>query len=564
MKLKWKLVISIFTMVLIMTISLVFITQTGISSVLDNSFEDKLEIGSTLGMSILDDHYPGAWEVKEGKLFKGDTQINDDFTVPDLLKKKAGIVSAVFMSDTRVATSIKNDKGTIIIGTKANSDIIKKVIGNGEKYRGKTTINGETYVALYKPIRDANGKNIGMWSVGMKYQAVRSSLNSIFVKMMVFICIILVVGSIYAFVTGNMVAVLLKKLMNDVQHIASGDFTNAVSDKFLNKKDEMGNIAQAVEHMRISVRDIISSIVNKTENIEQTIQTTVSEINMLQGDIEAISAVTQELAAGTEETAAGAEEMNATSHDIEYTIDELSDRAKDGMKTAGEIRTRAEELKMSATQSKESANNVYDRTQESLNLSIQKAKSIEQVKQLTDAIMAISSQTNLLALNAAIEAARAGESGRGFAVVAEEIRKLAEDSKNTVGKIQSVVGEVTLSVERLINDSGEILEFVDGQVIKDYDLMVKTGEQYSLDADCINNLMSSFASSSENLHESIDSVIKAIDEITRASNEGAEGSTNIAQKLTSILNKSNEVVRQANITKDSSLELNEKVKQFKV
>ncbi|MEG0440668.1 MAG: methyl-accepting chemotaxis protein, partial [Solibacillus sp.] len=74
---------------------------------------------------------------------------------------------------------------------------------------------------------------------------------------------------------------------------------------------------------------------------------------------------------------------------------------------------------------------------------MENSKVVTQINVLSESIMQISSQTNLLALNAAIEAARAGEAGRGFAVVADEIRKLAEESKNTVIEIQGITEKVT-------------------------------------------------------------------------------------------------------------------------
>jgi len=110
------------------------------------------------------------------------------------------------------------------------------------------------------------------------------------------------------------------------------------------------------------------------------------------------------------------------------------------MKIVDEIKDRANSLKIKSItiKSKENAEKVHKITEVKLLNAINQSKEVEKITELTDAILRISSQTNLLALNVSIEASRAGESGRGFAVVAEEIRKLAEESKDTVSEIQNI------------------------------------------------------------------------------------------------------------------------------
>ena len=95
-----------------------------------------------------------------------------------------------------------------------------------------------------------------------------------------------------------------------------------------------------------------------------------------------------------------------------------------------------------------------------LEQALEEAKVVEQIGVLADSILAITGQTNLLALNASIEAARAGEAGKGFAVVAEEIRVLAEQSKDAVANIQAVTENVDNAVANLANDSNHLLDFV--------------------------------------------------------------------------------------------------------
>ena len=95
------------------------------------------------------------------------------------------------------------------------------------------------------------------------------------------------------------------------------------------------------------------------------------------------------------------------------------------------MQQRATELEQNAIDSRKTTGDMVGEIIEKLKKAIDNSRSVEQVENLTNEILSISSQTNLLALNASIEAARAGEAGKGFAVVADEIRKLADSSRET-------------------------------------------------------------------------------------------------------------------------------------
>ncbi|WP_020430603.1 methyl-accepting chemotaxis protein, partial [Paenibacillus riograndensis] len=224
---------------------------------------------------------------------------------------------------------------------------------------------------------------------------------------------------------------------------------------------------------------------------------------------------------------------------------------------------RAERLKEGAGRSRRQADEMYGQSEEKLRKAIEQSRSTAQIHALTGAILDIAAQTSLLSLNASIEAARAGEAGRGFAVVAGEIRKLAENSRETAAEIQEVTGAVVAAVENLVEGAENMLRFVDRQVLKDYDSMQETGRQYSEDAGYIHELVTDFSATSGQLLASIQSMHSAISETSSAANEGAEGAGSIASQAEQIISKSGGIVAEMEEIKHSSEQLLHTVSKFK-
>ena len=162
---------------------------------------------------------------------------------------------------------------------------------------------------------------------------------------------------------------------------------------------------------------------------------------------------------------------------------------------------------------------------------MKKANDIKEITQWAQMIVSISEQTNLLALNASIEAARAGENGKGFSVVAEEVRKLAEESKEVSEMIQSKAVLAVDSVEKLVDDATKILGFLDTNVSKDYEMFLETGNTYLNDSAVMRKLFDNFFKSTNELNSTVDSIGKSIDDVVVITNSTAEGVNGINKNV---------------------------------
>lgn len=356
----------------------------------------------------------------------------------------------------------------------------------------------------------------------------------------------------------------IKTASDYLKVVAGGDFTGNMPGELLKMTDETGILANSINTMQQAVKNIITEVVNESSEVSKLLVTIHSEMDKLNKNIEEISATTEELSAGTEETASSTEEMNATSLEIETAIESIATKAHEGALTINDLNKMTEDMERNAVSSKSDAILIYEKTKKDLQGAIEQAEAVDQINELSEAILEITSQTNLLALNAAIEAARAGEAGKGFAVVADEIRKLAEGSKNTIARIQAISGVIFEAVKELSASSGEIMEFIDRKVLNDYDYLVSSSGQYGKASMSINDMVTDFSATSQELLASMQSMVKGIDEIANASNEEAQGATNIAEAASVIALMSHDVIKMAQSAKGKSEILIKAVSKFKV
>lgn len=360
------------------------------------------------------------------------------------------------------------------------------------------------------------------------------------------------------------ISVPIQNLADHTNNLANAEFTVKVPSYLVSRNDELGRLAKSLDVMCSSIQTVLHNVIEETKVVKRNVKSSSTNLSELTSNIEEVSATTQELAAGMEQTSATTQEMNATSNEIETAIGTIASKAQSGAELAGEISGRAQKLKSNAINSQKTANDLKEAVETDIRASIEQAKAIHEINTLTEAILQIASQTNLLALNAAIEAARAGEAGRGFAVVADEVRKLADDSTRTVNEIQHVIQVVVASVQSLTKSSERALSFIDEVVNRDYQSMVVTGEQYYKDAEKIQDMVSDFSATSEEVLASMHSMVRAINEVTASNNEGAIGTQNITEKATDVMEKAFKVQSMMKQTDTMTEKLSEALEKFHI
>lgn len=374
---------------------------------------------------------------------------------------------------------------------------------------------------------------------------------------------IVIIGSIIIMVMANIIINPIVTVAALVNKTAKLDLTND-NLAIIKSKDEIGLIYRSIINMREVLREVVGDIAATTEVLTNNANIVEESTESLKIKADETLFETESVSSGIEETSATSQEIAASSTEMIKSVQNIASEALEGYEITKDILKRAQGIKASAIESKEKSNDIYNSVKSELEVAITSSKEVKQIDKLADSILKITQQTNLLALNAAIEAARAGEAGRGFSVVADEVRKLAEESGKTAADIQRIVKIVNKSVEELALSAGRMSNFIEQQVINDYDKNIEQGALYENDADQFNNFMNEFSSEAAVLNQAIEGIVTAIDEVSVTVTEGAMGVSSISSKTMDIVGNIESIKNTAIENKENADKLNNTTLKFRL
>lgn len=370
--------------------------------------------------------------------------------------------------------------------------------------------------------------------------------------------------------TAVLMARIIGKIMAPVQTLkqfASGDFSeNAAVDASVPKeyKDEAEQIIQSTANVKQQIRGIILRTKEDAAEIEEIAEHASSQMSGLNSDLSSISDSVEGVTKQIKKTSDLASQIHSTGKEIGLAVDSVAQKATQAAAQSADIMNRAREMYSSSVTSEQEAKKVYAAESDRLVHAIEESRRVQEIHVLAEDILSISSQTNLLALNASIEAARAGEAGKGFAVVAEEIRVLADSSKQAVDKIQEVTNVIVNSVSNLSESAQSLLKFMNENVSEDYRTMIDISSQYEQDAKFYNEVSEDLGASSQEMNAGMNEIIQAIAEIADHTGRVGEHMEQIRESAGLSNESSTDVLAQLEKLFALSRALNETVAGFRV
>lgn len=442
---------------------------------------------------------------------------------------------------------IADNNGKIVINNEKNKTFGENLSGfefwdalkNSNQEKTKWTNNGELTFVLQTIDEKTGWRIVGFVEEKEIIEHLSSIRNTIFIAVAVFFTL----GIIASLILTKTITEQIKKINIGVRKIATGNLRERIQ---VSSKDEIQELAENLN----TALDSISGLLKEIDSTSEEMYDSASGIASMS---EETNAAVSEVANAINEVSNGATDQATAISNVTNTVDGLSNRIDDVDKNINNILNLSEVTDKLSDDGLKVLNLLIEKsvvtkqnTQESSSNVKEMTDSIKNINQISDVISGITEQTNLLALNASIEAARAGELGKGFAVVAEEIRKLAEESKDSTDKIKSIIKEVNQKSIRFVDSMEEtvnILNEQDESINNTKNIFIEIAESIEPLVEAIryiSNLTDKMNNDKENVKKEIDNISVISQDVASVSEEvtaSAEEVTATMDELTEYADK---------------------------
>ena len=451
-------------------------------------------------------------------LYKGNYNLNSNNQTIDDFKKKTNVDVTVFWKKTRMVTSAIDKDGKRVTGTAIPDSVYDKVMQDGKYFSDNVDIEGTEYYGYYVALKNADGSSQAIIFTGMPSSDVKAIYKKRLVNTTVFMIIITLMACALLAVVITFIVKAITKVIGHLDEVADGKLDFKISEKLLQRSDEIGNIARSVHTLIGGLASIVVNIHHSTGELAEFKDDFQKKFETINNSISNVNVAVDEIANGATSQADETQKVSSQINDMgdaitktSQNVDSLTQSTEQMKEHNEQLDTTIQELMAISDRNKESLAAVYNQTNET-------NQSVMHIGNAVDMITDIAGQTNLLSLNASIEAARAGEYGKGFAVVADQIRQLADQSANTAKEIGEIVAELIENSNTSVETMGVVRQEMTGQ----YEKLNTTKDIFEHLNEEVNNVVTAI--------ESISTEVESLDRLKGEVLGSAESLAAIAQE----------------------------------